>query len=82
MSHKYPLVHLEWDDAGADNKWLTASDIEIDEDTVTTVGFVVKETDRHVIIASTYWGSDVNATIQIPKKMIVSRKTLVRAKRG
>ena len=78
---KYPLIHIEWDDAGADNSWLTVEDCEVDSGTVTTVGFLVKETKRHVIIASTYWDNTVNATIQIPKAMIVSRKVLKRARK-
>ena len=76
---RYPLVHIEWDDASADNKWVSVDDIEIDDGTVTTIGFLVKETDKHIVIASTCWGSDVNAMMQIPKAMIVSRKILTEA---
>jgi hypothetical protein len=80
--YRYPLVEIKWDDAAASNSWERTENMSLDPQIVITVGFVVKENKKHMVIASTYDDSHVNAAIQIPKSMVVSRKLLVRAKKG
>jgi hypothetical protein len=67
-------VWIEWDDASVDNSWGDPEHIEIDATPNVTVGFLVKETDKHIVVVSTYsselW---VNARVQIPKGMITAR---------
>lgn len=77
MSYRFPLVELVWDDAQADPSWTDPKDMLPQPALVTTVGFLVKESDAYVVIASTYEDTDVVATMQIPKGMIVSRKVII-----
>jgi hypothetical protein len=80
--YRFQLVEIRWDDAAASNSWERPEHMALDPQIVITVGFVVKENKKHMVIASTYDETHVNAAIQIPKSMIVSRKLLVRAKKG
>ncbi len=71
---KYPLVWIMWDDASVDNSWVDPEHLQIDATPNVTTGFLIKETDNHVVVVSTYsnefW---VNAVVQIPKGMITAR---------
>ena len=74
---RYPLVWILWDDASVDNSWGDPETLEIDATPNVTVGFLVKETDNHVVVVSTYSHEDwVNARVQIPKGMITARGIL------
>lgn len=76
---KYPfsLVQVEWKDAQTGHGWEHEEDLTIDIPVVITVGFLIKEDDNGILIASSV-GTDrhSNARIVIPKGMIVSRKDL------
>lgn len=74
-SYKYPLVEVQWDDAEVDTGWTETPD-KLEPSIATTVGFLVKETRNHILIASTYDELHINGTIQIPKKMIKTRKEI------
>jgi hypothetical protein len=80
--YRYPLVEIKWDDAAASNSWERPDVMELSIQIVTSVGFLVKETTKHIVLSSTYDETHVNASIQIPKGMIISRKLLARAKKG
>lgn len=67
----YRLVEVIWDDAAVETGWVDPS-IALQNQLVTTVGFLVNESDKHMLIASTYSDQHVNATIQIPKGMVQS----------
>lgn len=73
MKYKYPLVEIVWDDAETDPSWRNLSDVNPKHALVVTVGFLIKETEKHIVIASTYSEEAVIATIQIPVGMIVKR---------
>ncbi len=75
MTYPYPLVEILWDDAAVDTGWDEPPKTLVDQ-ICTTVGFVVSETDQHIVIASTYSEGHVNARIQIPKAIIKSRRIL------
>jgi hypothetical protein len=78
---KYTLAEIQWDDAATDHGWQQPDEIEPHVEMALTVGFVVKETADHVVIASTV-GEDgsCNGRIQIPKKMIRKRRIIRKAK--
>lgn len=73
--YKYKLIEIEWDDAQTDDGWEEAPD-DLEPALAITVGFLIRETKDHLLIASTYDEKHTNARLQIPKKMIVSRKEL------
>ena len=76
ISYKYPLVEVIWDDASTDNGWEPVP-TELQAELVTTVGFLVRETDKHLLIANSYDPNHTNGRIQIPVGMIVSRKVIL-----
>ena len=71
--YKYKLVHLTWDDAQSDMGWEEVPE-KLEPSIAITVGFLIRETKDHLLIASTYDEDTTNARIQIPKKMILTRK--------
>lgn len=81
---KYPLVEVIWDDAtslsqGWKNKDEFAKE-ELVPEIVLSVGFVVKETDDHLILAmDTDSDGDHASRSQIPKGMIKKIKVLKKA---
>ena len=83
MKYRFALLEIQWDDATANSDWQHPSSINPVPEIAVTVGFLVKETDGHIVIASTDGGeaSGVTASMQIPKKMIISRRTLARARK-
>lgn len=74
--YKYPLIEVIWDDASTDNGWEPVPDQLVPE-LVTTVGFLVRETEQHILIANSYDPNHTNGRIQIPIRMVVSRKVLM-----
>jgi hypothetical protein len=78
---KYPVVHIVWDDACSDSGWQSAKEVKWEAQLVYTTGYLISESKDYVLIGHTYSGDDFVGWFQIPKRMIVSRKTLVRAKR-
>lgn len=73
--YKFKLVEITWDDASTDDGWAAAPE-NLEPQLATTVGFVVRETKDHILIASTYDENHTNGRIQIPKKMIKSKKEI------
>lgn len=73
----FPLIQVEWKDAQTGHGWEHEEDLSIEIPVVITVGFLIKENDDGVLIASSV-GTDrhSNARIVIPKGMIVNRKEL------
>jgi hypothetical protein len=67
--YAYPLYEVIWDDAAVETGWIDPS-IALQNQLVTTVGFLVNESEKHILIASTYSDDHVNATIQIPRGMV------------
>jgi hypothetical protein len=71
-----------WDDAETDNGWKDEDDINPKKSLAVTLGFLIKETADHVVIASTISYDKErevntnNSRIQIPKKMIVTKRAL------
>jgi hypothetical protein len=84
VNHKYPLVMFRWDDAASGAGWFDSETTELKPQLVITIGFVVKESEKYVCLAHSYCPASTNCIgeFQIPKQMIVSRKTLIRAKKA
>lgn len=75
--YPFPLVEVVWTDAQTSHGWEAEEESEIDIPIVTTVGFLIKETEAGIRIASTV-GADKshNSRMDIPAKMIVTKKEL------
>lgn len=82
MNYQYPLVEITWDDASSDAGWQVAKEVKFEPQVVISVGFLISENKKYVIIGHTYSGEDFVGWLQIPKAMIISKKVLKRAKRG
>jgi len=65
----YKLVAVTWDDAEADTGW-DEPPKGLEEKLALTVGFVIKETKKHILLANTIDGHMSNGRLQIPKAMI------------
>lgn len=78
---KFPLVEIKWDDAVTDTGWQHADEIEPSNEVAITIGFLVKETPKHVVVASTIDADgSTNGRIQIPVKMILKRTVIRKPK--
>lgn len=73
---KYPIVLIEWEDADTDHGWEELEDSDFSPTLASTVGFLIKEDDAAVSIASTYSGSSTNNRMRIPKGMIKTMKVI------
>jgi hypothetical protein len=73
----FPLLEVKRKDAQTSHGWLTIDETIPAVPVVTTVGFLIKENDDSLCIASTI-GTDFtnNARIDIPIGMVVERKVL------
>jgi len=74
---KFPhrAVLIQWDDAEVSNEWQEIPTTEeLAEGKVFTLGFVVRETPKYWLIASTFDGAITNARTKIPKGMVLSVK--------
>lgn len=74
--YKYPLIEVQWTDAETGHGWEEESDLDIALPLVTTVGFLVRESETCVMLASTISDSSSNARIKIPRGMITNTKIL------
>lgn len=73
---------ITWRDAGGseeDDTWAEPHEVEEYNPIITSVGWVVKETENNVTLAMDYFVEDnqTNTRSRIPVGMIVARKVLV-----
>lgn len=72
---KLPIELIEWVDAVADIGWEDGKALDVH--TCYSVGKVVHETERAIIIAGTFSDNeDTNCRMAIPKAWIVSRRSI------
>lgn len=77
----YPFVEVIWDDAASNSEaWVHKDDIALPEQVITR-GWLIKENDRSIAIASSIsnieeFEDTVGNTMTIPKGMIVSRRKI------
>lgn len=75
----YPLIEVVWDDAASNSEtWVLLGEVSEPEQ-VLTVGYLVKETERAIVIANSVSNEEVHEetvgnTITIPKGFLVSRR--------
>lgn len=74
--YPYDIVEIIWDDAEAHEAGWQAPPETLTPALCMTVGFLVKESKRHLIISHTTDGEQINGRFQIPKGMIKSIKVL------
>jgi hypothetical protein len=73
--YKYPLIEIEWDDSVTEDGWTDVPEA-LEPHLTISIGFLIKETKIHILIASSYDESHVMGKLQIPKKTIKSRKEI------
>ena len=80
---RYPLIVVEWDDAETSGGW-EEPPAELGEARAITVGFLIRETSKHLLIASSYDSTNThtNGRIQIPVGMVKTRVVLIDTKRS
>ena len=80
---RYPLVVVEWDDAETSGGW-EEPPADLGEAIAITVGFLIRETTKHLLIASSYDSTNThtNGRIQIPVGMIKTKVVLIDTKRS
>lgn len=75
-AYKYNLVEVIWDDAESDYGWEELPEDELKPKLVTTVAFLIKESEHHILLASSYDDHMTNNRMQIPRGMIKDFKVL------
>lgn len=85
IKRKYPPILIVWDDAEVSNDWEineATNGGELEEALVETLGFLLKETEKYYVIASTLSGDHANARTKIPKGMVkaIHKVTIGKAK--
>lgn len=71
------LVEIRWDDAtNLEADWVDPSEEKPVPQMVTTVGFLVAQTEDHLVICHTTDGTHVNGRFQIPRAMIKKMRSL------
>jgi len=82
MKLRHDLVLVTWDDAAELNLgWMEESEVVAKPMLVRTVGFVIRKTSKHIIVASTIGDhAHCHAQFQIPRAMVVTIETI--GKRG
>lgn len=78
MARKFKLLEIKWDDASFDDGWEADKDKEeLTPQVAISVGFLIRETKDHLLLASTHdEEGSTNGRFQIPKKMIINRKEI------
>ena len=68
------LVQVDWIDAQTEHGWKKKSEINDKLEPTTTVGFLVKQTTKAVVIASTVSDEYSNSQFVIPRGMIIEMR--------
>ena len=78
MKLRHDLVLITWDDAAELNLgWMDEAEVEARPMVVRTVGFVIRKTRRHIIVASTIGDhAHCHAQFQIPRQMVQTMQTI------
>ncbi len=73
--YKYPLLIVVWDDAECDFGW-EETPTELEPALVTSVGFLVRQTENYILLAQSYDNGHTNGRFQIPKTLIKETKEI------
>lgn len=73
----FELVAVVWDDASTDHGWQHVDDDDTERNLVITVGFLTREDEHYLYLASTCDESrNTNARIKIPLGMVAERSSV------
>ena len=72
----YPLVHVTWEDACSIDPWTKLSEFDQEPTTCETVGFLVKEDPRYIVVCSSLHTDSGCCCMVIPRGMIVKSSPL------
>jgi len=76
----YPLVEVVWDDAAGFRHGWTAKEEKLEPQLALSVGFLIRENDDHIMIASdTDAEGSHNGRTQIPRGMVKKIRVLRKA---
>ena len=78
MKYRYPLVEVLWDDPQGDAAWKEIP-AELKPTPMMQIGFLVKKTDKHIMLAACYQTQDkeVSSSDVIPIGAVLSIKELI-----
>lgn len=69
-----PLLYIEWADATTQDGW--DSDHTLETHIIKSVGFLIKTTQRDIIIAADWSAPESNRRLAIPKAWIQNKKEI------
>jgi hypothetical protein len=72
---KYPIVVITWDDAESDDGWAETPE-ELEPKLATSVGFLIRQTEKYILLAMSYDNGHTNGRFQIPKALIKEQKEI------
>lgn len=72
---KYPLVSILWDDAESSDGW-EEPPTELEPALATSVGFLIRQTEKYILLAMSYDNGHTNGRFQIPKALIKEMKEI------
>lgn len=72
---KKKLLYVEWADATTDDGW--DSDHKLETHIIRSVGFLIKTTERDIVIAGDWSEPESNRRLAIPKAWIQNKKEIV-----
>lgn len=73
---KYPLAVVEWEDAAHEFGWQEGVIPEPKTVIVRSVGYVIKRTKKHILLAQSIAEDNHAQTLQIPKGMVIKVKNI------
>lgn len=68
------LLYVEWADATTDDGW--DSEHKLETHIIRSVGFLIKTTDRDIVIAADWSEPESNRRLAIPKAWIQNKKEI------
>ena len=72
------LVKVEWEDHWARSSWISLSDISLEALTVNSIGYVIKENDNILVLASCADENTSYSNIQAIIKKCITKLTKVK----
>lgn len=74
----FPLVKVTWIDACSSEAWVDPTETDFECPTISTVGFLIEESEQHIVLAMNYdqQNKNVSMTMSIPNFWIESVQEL------
>ena len=81
MHSKTPIVIITWIDAETTHGWQDNSDTDTSHTEVLTIGFLISEDEKSVVVASSVSDTSNNSRMKIPRGMILSMTEIAAPKK-